>query len=157
MTRSVILAALCAPLLAQAAPSCLPSLLVPGVAPVGKMHPAKNPDRPAMVTVPWSVGFGLLWWCADGTVNEYHATLPYVASRWRTPRDFQLAYTANAPAMRASVGASCFGTNTPMQSSECYATWRGDKLCGNTAITSADEKLLCTAVLKQAAAEWPRQ
>jgi hypothetical protein len=152
---ALILAAL-PPLLAQAAPSCLPSLLVPGVAPVGKMHPAKNPDRPAMVTAPWSAGFAVLWWCADGTVNEYHGTLSYVTSRWRTPRDLQLAYTANAASMRAAVGASCFGTGTATQSAECYPTLRGGRVCGNTLITDQTERSLCTAVLKQAASEWPR-
>ena len=144
------------PLLAHAAaPSCLPSALDPALAPIGAMHPAKNPDRPAAVTAPWTDGFAFLWWCADGTVNEYHATLAYVASKWRTPRDFQLQYTANAASMRASAGASCFGTNTTTQSLECYKTWKGTYVCGNTAITNADEKRLCTAVLKQAASEWP--
>ncbi len=155
--RAVLALMLAAPaLLAHAAPSCLPSVLVPGVAPVGQMHPAKNPDRPALVTAPWSAGFAVLWWCADGTVNEYHATLAYVASKWRTPRDFQLQYTTNAASMRAAVGASCFGTGTPTQSAECYATWRGGRVCGNTLITDQTERSLCTAVLKQAASEWPR-
>lgn len=145
------------PLMAKAAPSCLPSVLVPAAAPLGAMHPAKNPDRPAAVTAPWADGFAFIWWCADGTVNEYHATLNYFTSKWRTPRDFQLQYTANAASMRASVGASCFGTGTPTQSAECYPTWRGGKVCGNTAIIEEAEKRLCTAVLKQAASEWPRQ
>lgn len=150
-----VLAAL--PLLAHAAaPSCLPSVLVPGVAPIGKMHPAKNPDRPAMVTAPWSAGFAVLWWCADGTVNEYHGTLGYMAARWRTPRDMQLAYTANAASMRTAVGASCIGTGTATQSAECYPTLRGGRVCGNTLITDTTERSLCTAVLKQAASEWPR-
>ena len=88
---ALILAAL--PLLAHAAaPSCLPSVLVPGVAPIGKMHPAKNPDRPALVTAPWSAGFAVLWWCADGTVNEYHATLNYFTSKWRKPRSQTLSH-----------------------------------------------------------------
>ena len=124
---TIILAAL--PLLAHAAaPSCLPSVLVPGVAPVGKMHPAKNPDRPALVTAAWATGFGLLWWCADGTVNEYHATMDYITSRWRTPRDFQLQYTANAASMRAAVGQSCIGTGTVTQSIECYPLARRPSL-----------------------------
>jgi hypothetical protein len=166
---ALILAAL--PLLAHAAaPSCLPSALVPGVAPIGQMHPAKNPDRPAMVTAPyavaaaasamasapWSAGFAVLWWCADGTVNEYHGTLGYMAARWRTPRDLQLAYTANATSMRAAAGASCIGTGTATQSAECYPTLRGGRVCGNTLITDPDERSLCTAVLNQAASEWPR-
>lgn len=152
---TLILAAL--PLLAHAAtPSCLPSVLVPGGGPIGKMHPAKNPDRPAMVTAPWSAGFAVLWWCADGTVNEYHGTLDYIAERWRTPRDLQLAYTSNAASMREAVGASCFGTGTATQSAECYPTWRGGTVCGNTLITDGAERSLCTAVLKQAASEWPR-
>ncbi len=158
MTMRTILAVLLSvsTMAVSAAPACLPSALVPGTAPLGAMHPAKNPDRPALVTAPWSAGFAVLWWCADGTVNEYHGTMDYITSRWRTPRDFQLQYTANASAMRSAVGSSCFGTGTATQSSECYKTWKGTFVCGNTAITAADEKRLCTAVLKQATSEWPR-
>ena len=87
----VLILALVLPMASKSAtPACLPSYMVPALAPIGQMHKAKNPDRPAAVTAPWSDGFAFIWWCADGTVNEYHATLSYVASRWRTPRAYQL-------------------------------------------------------------------
>ena len=95
-----------------------------------------------------------MWWCADGSVWEYHITAKALATLWGSPRKLQAAYVADPVGMRSKPMSSCFGTLS--KTSECYAIPGGRFVCGNTAITDQDEKLLCTVLLKQAAAEWPR-
>lgn len=151
MKKLIILAALALPMAASADPTCLPSVLALSTAPIGTMWPGKSPDRPALLKASPDQGLGAIWWCGDGTVWEYHVTTAALASKWGTPRDLQAAYVAGPAAMRSSVGPSCFGA-----SAECYPIPGGKQICGNALITEVNEKALCTALLKQAASEWPR-
>lgn len=139
---------------------CVPSVLALSLAPIGRMHPGKSQDRPALVGVSPVFGLGAVWWCADGSVWEWHGTSPMIGSKWGDIRKAQAAYVADPAGVRAWASArpSCISKQSETRGSYCadVPTRPGYKTCISTLITDPGEIRLCQAVVRQAAEDWPK-
>jgi len=140
---------------------CYPSVFnVWPLQPIGNMHPAKSKDRPAIVAADPSLGLAVVWWCADGSVWEWHATGQMIGAKWGDIRKAQAAYVADPAGVRswASTRPSCLSYKPETRSSYCAEIPHrpGYGPCISTLITDPGEIRLCQAVVKQAAEDWPK-
>jgi hypothetical protein len=143
------------------AETCLPSVLnVWPLQPLGNMHPAKSPDRPAIVAADPAMGLAVVWWCRDGSAWEWHGTPSMIANRFGNLRGMQAAYVANPSAVRAeaSVKPSCLSYKPSTRSAYCVEQpgRPGYGVCMSNLITDPAEKALCQAVVRQVATDSPK-
>jgi hypothetical protein len=140
---------------------CLPSVLnIWPVAPIGRMHPAKSPDRPGIVPADLSLGVAVAWWCMDGSTWEWHGTPAMIAARFGDLRGMQSAYVAKPVEVRAEAASkpSCLSYSPATRSKYCVEQpgRPGFGVCMSTLITDVAEQQLCREVVKFVAQGSPR-